>query len=208
MYKKAFEQIRDHYVWIKNIRYYFHELYENENNRNNLIESANDFWCHINTVFIHQLILSYCRITDSCEKFGPNLTLDYFYNNDDIEEESRIRLETLHGFFNEFRKYIIPARNKLIAHNDLKVYSSLEKCGEFPDGMDIEYLENIEKYINELSIIIYGENIGDIVVAVEGDVLDLLKCLQAGVGMTKWFNNEKDPEIFQKICENIGVYNN
>jgi hypothetical protein len=78
-----------------------------------------------------------------------------------------------------FRKYIEPAKNKLVAHYDKPTVVSGDVLGSFPEGEEEEkLLEALEQMCNELHKAAFGGILGDMVPYHPGDVLDLKKALK------------------------------
>jgi hypothetical protein len=207
-YHEPLNELIKHYVWIKQLHRIFYELFENTENTKLLEETANDFFCYLNTALLHQLNLDFCKITDPFDKYGKNLTIDLFVKLNIEEIKTNARIENAWLEIEKFRKYIVPVRNKVVAHNDYHVIMSFKTLGGFPEGEDIKFLENIEIILNELKLIIDGSIIGDICLGLEGDVLDFLKYLRYGKGMKEMFEKEKESELFYKICRYMGLINN
>jgi len=60
--------------------------------------------------------------------------------------EDKNSLEQLAAKLDELYKQISPARNKVIAHNDLDVLLRGEPVGGFPEGLDKEYFQCLEEF--------------------------------------------------------------
>jgi hypothetical protein len=204
-YKEPLKILVDQYMWIKALKRSVDVLFSNPKNIERMERLAREFFLQINTMMIHQLILSYCKITDPSTKMGTNLTIDYFTSIDgcDICKNETIKraLENIISF----RQYIVPARNKIIAHNDYKTYISFKEIGGFPEGKDDEFIIQIELILNELGKIINGSIYGDFVEVLAGDVYDFVKALRYASGMKEMFEQERDSDIFNKIVSYIGV---
>lgn len=79
-----------------------------------------------------------------------NLTIDYMhrYGNWD-QDEANIR--DLANRLNMLFEKIRPARNKLIAHNDLEAFMIDEPMGAFPEELDKQYFQSLQELANKVN---------------------------------------------------------
>jgi len=102
---------------------HFHVLFEKGGNiRTKLLSSlAPVFFGDLSQMLKEYLILQICRLTDAEEMRGDkNLTISFFVNNADFSQTPRegARLAEVSGSIHEFRKLILPARHKIVSHQD------------------------------------------------------------------------------------------
>jgi hypothetical protein len=78
------------------------------------------------------------------------LTINYIIDNCDWGEyeesikELAAKLDELYQFLNE-------ARNKIIAHSDLKtIHHKYELLGAFPENLDVEYFHTLQDFANSV----------------------------------------------------------
>lgn len=195
--KDVFEEIKGHYIWLKALRETYKVLYETKENTKIIDKSAKMFFDDINIMMIHQIVLCSCKLTDEYNRKNKNLVLGYFLELDQFNTDSRI-IE-LYTEIQKFRRNLIKARNKIVAHNDFDAIMRLEKLGGFSKGEDIAFLNNIEKYLNIVSEKTTGQIMGEIVVNLPGDVNDLLRYLQYGLSMERMLDDEETLEGKMKI---------
>jgi len=205
-YKLPLQTLVEQYMWIKALKRSVDELFENDKIIKLMERMAKEFFQQLNVLMIHQLILSYCKFTDPSTKMGSNLTIDYFTSIKEDEICNNENIKTGLSQVNAFRNYIVPARNKIIAHNDLETHIAFKELGGFPEGDDNKFINGIESILNELSRIINGDIYGDFIETLSGDVFDFIKILRYANGMLEMFENERDDqELFHKIVNYMGI---
>ena len=59
-----------------------------------------------------------------------------------------MRLGALKAKLDAFAAVLRPARNKMMAHNDLNTILLRPTLGEFPDGADVEYFKNLQEFMD------------------------------------------------------------
>ena len=118
------EKFKDHCVILRAWWLHYQTLFEGGDlKREMLQQTANTFFNDLNQALIEHLILQICRLTDS-EFTGDkrNFTIYFLMNNVDFSAEPGefIKLKTSAKGIEKFRQLILPARNKLVGHLDLK----------------------------------------------------------------------------------------
>lgn len=78
---------------------------------------------------------------------SENLTVDYVMTFGEWCEE-REDLERMVTMLNTLKEKILPARNKILSHNDLKTILADRHLGEFPKGEDEEYFQILQNFVN------------------------------------------------------------
>ena len=92
----------------------------NEQERKSMEAAAPQFFANFGQVFGDFLVLAACRITDAARDARNNesFTLELFLNHFVENSETRKALDPLYRRIMEFRKKLLPARHKLVAHVD------------------------------------------------------------------------------------------
>ena len=101
----------------------------------------------LNDISIEYRLLQIAKLHDPSSQSGSeNLSVDYFARQEFWSDEEREAIENLVLGMNGFYGHIKPARNKVLAHNDLSTYVEDSTLGEFPEGED-------EKYFHDLGVL-------------------------------------------------------
>jgi hypothetical protein len=191
--KAAINQFRDHLVFILAVRNTFETLYEDAAHVHILAASAEAFFGDLSSILHNYLILAYARLTDPFDANHKNFTIEYLYKMQSWIEPEKSRLALLMKEMTTFRSYVVLARSKIIAHNDLKAYLTPGTViGGFPKGADFEFLTNVQNFVQLLYEQAYGTTYGDIVTTMPGHALDLIKLLRMGLAMNRMMQEEKD----------------
>jgi len=85
-----------------------------------------------------------------------NLSIDYVICFGGWDGGTKKKLKELENKLLKLKKRILPARNKIISHNDLETilntttdgYFSKDVDGSFPKDKDIEYFDNLQKFVD------------------------------------------------------------
>jgi hypothetical protein len=187
-YSAALKTLFDQYFWIRELRRNFAELFENENNVKIVNSVAGSFFEQIGVMMMHQLTLSYCKITDPVDKHERNLSLAYFVDIE-MEDKDKADICDLYAKILGFRIYLVKARNKVVAHNDFETLTNYSTYGDFPEGEDYKFQRNVDDFFNILSRIINGTIFGEISLGSVGDVDDLIKYLKYGYAFEKYIDS-------------------
>lgn len=173
--KKFCEQV----VWLRSVHRSYKELFESEETQRLMEKTARAFFSDLNAIFIEYLLLEFAKITDPAESYGEeNFTINNIIQGIHWPPEDEQKLKDLNDKVEKFRGYIINARNKLLAHSDKKTVLSDKSLGEFPEGEDERFLIILEEICNITHEASFNSIFGEIVVSMDGDVLDLKKALK------------------------------
>lgn len=194
---KCLDLLISEFLWLRVQRNKFGILFENENNRNEIYNSASQFFYEFNVMLIYDMNLIISKLTDPYDEKKQNLSLAYFLESNHIENKEEMNI--LYFEILNFRGKIIKARNKIISHNDLKTLLTQETYAQFEPGEDIKCIENIQKYLNIVSKELKGEIFGNISVGCMGDVNDLLKIIRYGNYVKEKWKNENEKEKVKEI---------
>ena len=130
---KDVEKFKDYCVVLRAWWLHYQTLFEGNDLKRELLQrTANTFFNDLNQALIEHLILQICRLTDN-EFTGDkrNFAISFLINNADFSAErgELIKLKASAKRIEEFRKLILPARNKLIGHLDLEAAHGTEALG-------------------------------------------------------------------------------
>jgi hypothetical protein len=135
---------------------------------------ANIFFGDLSSMLRENIILQVCKITDPAkDAYGnDNLTIDFLLqhfvgSNSEPSERSSLALEVepatmqrlteLNNKLQDFRRKILPARNKLISHLDRETIRTGAPLGGVPDSEWNEFWSNLQ----DLVCIIYDKVVGE-----------------------------------------------
>ena len=101
----------------------------------------------------------------------------------DDDKDILKELKSLQAITEDFRNYIKPARNKLLAHSDRRAVLSGKPLGEFPEGKDRTFFDALQKICNITHEACFGTIYGDMLTIPlgGGDVISLRKTLECAV---------------------------
>ncbi len=107
-------------------------------------------WERFGTILHHYIILQIAKINDPY-KHGKdyNFSLSYFVTNVINKPSYTSFYEKFLEDNKEFIEAIRKARIKVVAHRDLKVYTSDAVVGAFSAGLDEDYFNSLHKIISE-----------------------------------------------------------
>jgi hypothetical protein len=107
------------------------------------------FLAHLSIVTQRDTLHQIAKLHDPAKQFGQNnLSIGFIIDNGLWDRETRMRLGMLRTKLDEFAAVLRPARNKMMAHNDLKTILIRPTLGGFPDGADIEYFKDLQELVN------------------------------------------------------------
>lgn len=131
------------------------------------------FFSNLNDMIIDGWFLSVARLHDPARTNGdPNLSVNFLLEHPELASCTKSRLEQLTPQMETFATFVRQPRNKLLAHNDLKSMVSISNLGEFPQGRDCEYIENLRGFAGVISQdvlnepFVYGLAANDVVAVV------------------------------------------
>lgn len=103
----------------------------------------------LNGILIEHLVIQFCKVTDPAQTGKhPNLTTNYIVEALPWPDDVRQRLCEANDRLIAFRKYVVEARNKRVAHVDLAAQiTPLGDLGVFPKGDDAKFLANLQSFV-------------------------------------------------------------
>jgi len=206
--RKMVKEFCHYVVFLKAIHRIGKELFENDQGRKLMEQTAVSFFKDINNVLVNYFILETAKITDPAVTYNKyeNFTIANMIETINWPESVTRDLERLNHVVKDFRNYVEMARNKLLAHYDKNTFMSGKVLGTFPKGDDEKFMDALEKMCNVLHKASFGTIFGDISVGMPGDVLDLKKTLKRAVAFEKLLKESKGEDksrLFKYLNECI-----
>ncbi|MGH9607247.1 MAG: hypothetical protein ACRD3N_16285 [Terracidiphilus sp.] len=133
--------------WIAHRR-----IFDDNPNKEILDRNAPNFNEHLWRISQTYSYLQICKLHDPACSRGTkssNLSISYIIANLDWGDEMD-SIRQLAEKLNQLYSRINPARNKIIAHNDLGVLLQGEPVGEFPEGLDKEYFQCLQQFASRV----------------------------------------------------------
>jgi hypothetical protein len=117
------------------------------------------FFYRLHVVLQESWMQQLARLHDPAIQGGSiNLTLEYIIDYGGWDEEFRRELLAGKSSMEVLYQPIKVARNKILAHNDLKtMISSDDALGQFEQGLDIQYFETLKAFCEILSQKVLGQ---------------------------------------------------
>lgn len=191
--REMVEKFCDYVVGLVEIHRIGKELFENNEGRKLMEQTAISFFKVINDILIKYFILETAKITDPAWTYNryENFTIANLRETINWPESVARDLNRLNQVVEGFRKNIMDARTKLLAHYDKNTFMSEKVLGTFTEGDDEKFIKALEEMCNVLHQASFDEIFGDIVVGMPGDVLDLKKTLKKAVAFEKIFKESE-----------------
>jgi hypothetical protein len=121
--RRDVKKFTDYCVILKTFWTHYQTIFQGSDLQRELLQNtAHKFFYDLNQLLIDHLILQICKLTDPEITMGKrNLTIPFLVNNADFAATPRdmAKLKKIAARIETFRKRIVPARNKLLAHLDL-----------------------------------------------------------------------------------------
>ena len=119
--KDIVKRFCDQYIWLRFVFDEYRDLYEGNTTRVRLLhEVAPKFFYKLNLILVEYILLNMCKLTDPARSGkDDNLTVEYILEIIDEQKSRELGLDELSDKIHSIRKHIKPARNKIIAHNDV-----------------------------------------------------------------------------------------
>jgi len=185
----------DKVFWLRVVRHVFEQLFENEESQTLIERTAPSFFADLNVILHNYLLLEFVKMTDRASSRGQeNFTVDNLIESIDWPQDVQEKLRSLNDKAKAFRRRILHARNKLLAHIDKGVLLTDTILGEFPEGEDEVFLRTLEEVCDITHEVCFGSIFGHIVVAKPGDVLNLKRALRNAVAFDKLLSESTGQE--------------
>jgi hypothetical protein len=193
--KRMVKRFCNQVFWLRVARHEYRELFENEESQILMERTAPSFFVHLNTILHNYLLLEFVKITDPATSMGQeNFTVDNLIESIGWPIGVREKLRSLSDKAKTFRRRVLDARNKLLAHMDKEVFLTDTILGRFPEGEDEEFLRALEEVCNIIHEVCFGSIWGHTVVAGPGDVLNFKKALRNAVAFDKLLSESTGQE--------------
>ena len=201
--RKMVDEFCHYVVGLKAIHRIGKELFENDEGRKLMKQTAISFFTDINNILVNYFILETAKITDPAvtNKKYENFTIANMLETINWPESVARDLNRLNKVVEDFRKNVKGARDKLLAHYDKNTFMSDKVLGTFPEGDDEKFIKALEEMCNVLHKASFDTTFGDISVGMTGDVLDLKKTLKRAVAFERLLkeSNDEDKSRLYKI---------
>ena len=193
----------DYVFRLKQVYYMGRELFYEASAQSLMERTAHAFFLDLNKILIDYFLLEAAKLTDPATSFGgkcENFTVANLIETVEWSPECVREIEKLDKTVQSFRKYIEPARNKLLAHYDKPTVASGDVLGAFPEGEEEKFLAALEQMCNELHKAAFGEILPKMMLDHRGDVLDLKKALRRAIAFEKLFSDSKGDDLM-RLCK-------
>lgn len=191
------------WAWIVYDQY--KKLFEKGEPRLNLLSRvALTFFKDLNTVLKHYLLLQICKLTDPAKSCGnKNLSINHIVECLPWPDDIKKQLGSLAKELDAFREDIKSARDKIFSHNDLKTFIENRNLGEFSEGAEKTFWENLQKFVN-IIYWHYFEGPFPINVVSEYDADDLIVALKKAVDYDEYFEDKQAEKLQRRMQMTFG----
>ncbi len=125
-------------------------LFDKNDKQADTIEKAIEFFNRLSPIIQEYFLQQIAKLHDpAVQNNNLNVSVDFvvrFGKWGDKEAE----IKAIEKRLVEFWGHVKPARNKLLAHNDLEALLADEALGAFPDGEDALYFDALQELANEV----------------------------------------------------------
>jgi hypothetical protein len=180
--KKFVKKFCEQVFWLRNVRHVYEELFENDQSLILMEKTAPSFFADLNTILRSYLLLEFAKITDPAETYDKeNFTVDNLIMSIDWPQDILDKLTALSAKTKSFRKHILLARHKLLAHTDKEAFLTERTLGEFPVGEDEVFLKTLQEACDITHQACFGLIFGQMIMAKPGDVINFKRVLEDAV---------------------------
>jgi hypothetical protein len=158
-------------------------------------KTALTFFADMNRILQCYLLLEFAKITDP-PRTGKkeNFTVDNLIKSINWPQETRDRLTPLGDKTRGFRRHILGARNKLLAHTDKEIFLNDKTLGEFPEGKDEAFLQTLQEVCDVSHEACFGRIFGQMVLVKPGDVINFRRMLEHAVAFNELLSESSGEE--------------
>lgn len=136
--------------WAYECWYTHKRLFEGEENIFGKINGAKGFGERLSYITQEYVLLQICKLHDPAIQQGRiNLSIDYFVRFGEWGTEKNL-VEDYRNSLQELFEKLFPARNRIIAHNDLETLCEGKSLGSFQQDLDVEYFKNLQELVNKI----------------------------------------------------------
>jgi hypothetical protein len=188
----------NHVFHLKQVHYIICELFNKDDARSLLERTAPAFFIELNKILIDYFLLEIAKLTDPATSIHgrhENFSLSNLVETIEWPPDCINKIKELNNTVLSFRKYIEPARHKLLAHYDKKVVVSSIVLGSFPEGEEKKLLEALVEICNVMHKAAFGKIFGDMVTSHSGDVFDFMDVLKRAIAFDLLFSKSKGDDL-------------
>lgn len=173
---------------LRMVHWTYHELFAGERSRRLLEHTAHRFFLDLQGVLGEHILLAIAKLTDNASDATgkrENFTIRNLLEGAAWQNDTRDAVGEDLRLLAEFRRRILPARHRLLAHLDKTALLSNDSLGAFPEGDDERALNSLEHVADVFHKASFGETFGDMVPSHPGDVLALKRVLARGLAFDR-----------------------
>jgi hypothetical protein len=151
--KEIISNFCDQCVWLKTTYNQYRILYESgKKDRMNLLkEAAGGFFRDLEVILVEYIFLNICKLTDPANKGNnKNLTIKYVLERIDSNIQKKLGLDRLSEKIHKFRERIVPARNKIIAHQDIDTVISNTTLSKVTESKFEQFWIDLQEFVNSI----------------------------------------------------------
>ena len=178
--QSEFEILRSEAIWLRQTVNTFEILFDSGTETKSILaQSARAFFGDLNRLMHEYVIMVICRLTGPDQTAGKdNLTTQRVTKL--LREIGKVNpeIERLDADLRKYGEILKPARNKIIAHSDLEVYTKSTALGGHEKQLLVEFLENLQRYFDAVGNAIGVEPLDFRNTPAKGDAIDLVRALK------------------------------
>lgn len=110
-----------------------------------LQQTAPGFFHNIHRSLRDSIVLQFCRVTERGKR--GKLTTNSLLHMIPWPPAIRQQLEAVNARLMKFRQYVEPARNKRVAHAELRAELDQVTLGKYPTGDDDQFMRDLEEFL-------------------------------------------------------------
>jgi len=198
--KKIVEKFCGQVHRLRNVRRLYKELFENEQARILMERTAHSFFADLNVILHSYLLLEFAKITDPAEtRDKENFTVDNLILSIDWPNGIRDNLTSLSEKTKGFRRRILNARHKLLAHSDKETFLAGGRLGDFPEGEEEVFLKTLQKICDLTHEACFGRIYGDMLPTMSGDVINFKRTLESAIAFNELLSESSGQEMIRLL---------
>ncbi len=114
------------------------------------LEKAIEFFNRLSPITQEYCLQQIAKLHDPAKQYDNlNVSIDFVVRYGEWEDK-KAEIKAIEARLLKLWKHLKPARNKLLAHNDLKALLANEALGRFPEGEDDLYFAALQELVNEV----------------------------------------------------------
>ncbi len=125
-------------------------LFDQNDNKANTLQKATEFTKRLSTITQEYSLQQIAKLHDPHgKKPNQNVSIDFVVSFGEWGAKEA-KIKAIEKRLLELWGHLKPARNKLLAHNDLKALLANEELGGFPEGEDDLYFAALQELVDEV----------------------------------------------------------